>query len=68
MKQVKISDYEQLKLICWQLRDDAIIDEDMALATYERNWAFVASVDFTQKEADFLDYLVRTYGNGVLNV
>jgi len=68
MKKVKISDYDQLKLICWQLRDDAIIDEDIALATYERNWAFVAPVEFTKKEACFLDYLVKTYGNGVLNV
>jgi hypothetical protein len=66
--QLHIADYPQLRLIAWNRRDDDLIEEDEALALYERNWGHVDRAAMTDKEQHLIDRLVIQYGNGVLHV
>jgi hypothetical protein len=66
--QVHITEYPQLRLIAWNRRDDDLIEEDEALALYERNWRYVDRSQLTDKEQQLIDRLVIQYGNGVFNV
>jgi hypothetical protein len=36
--QLRIAEYPQLKLIAWNRKDDDVIEEDEALALYERHF------------------------------
>ena len=65
---LKISDFPQLKLIAWNRIENDFIDDEEALALYERNWRFVEQDKLLEKERDLIDRLVTQYGNGVLNV
>ena len=66
--QLRIAEYPQLRLIAWNRKDDDVIEEDEALALYERNWRYVDCVHLTEKEQQLIDRLVAQYGNGVLHV
>jgi len=66
--QLPIADYPQLRLIAWNRKDDDFIEEDEALALYERNWRYVDHAHMTEKEQELIDRLVAQYGNGVLHV
>lgn len=66
--QVRLSDYPQLKLIGWNRLGDDLIDEAEALALYERNWRFIDEASLDATERSFIQRLVKTYGNGVLDV
>lgn len=66
--QIHISEYPQLRLIAWNRCDDELIEEDEALALYERNWRHVDREQLTEKEQQLIDRLVIQYGNGVFNV
>ena len=66
--QLHIADYPQLQLIAWNRRQDDLIEEDEALALYERNWGYVDPAALTDKEKQLIDRLVIQYGNGVLHV
>jgi hypothetical protein len=63
-----ITEYPQLRLIAWSRADDDIIEEDEALALYERNWRYVDRARLTDKEQRLIDRLVEQYGNGILHV
>jgi hypothetical protein len=66
--QLRVADYPQLRLIAWNRREDDLVDEDEALALYERNWRYVDQHALSQDERQLIDRLVRQYGHGVLNV
>ncbi|MBI1906667.1 MAG: hypothetical protein HYS20_10600 [Rhodocyclales bacterium] len=66
--QLRVADYPQLRLIAWNRREDDLVDEDEALALYERNWRYVDQQALSQDERQLIDRLVRQYGHGVLNV
>jgi len=66
--QLHIAEYPQLRLIAWNRKDDDLIEEDEALALYERNWRYVDRAHITDKEQQLIDRLVVQYGNGVLHV
>ena len=38
---IRIAEYPQLKLIAWNRNDKDLIEEEEALAVYERNWHYV---------------------------
>jgi hypothetical protein len=66
--QVNIADYPQLKLIAWNRKEYEFIEEDEALALYERNWRYVDQAHLTEKEQQLIDRLVVQFGNGILHV
>lgn len=65
---IRIADYPQLRLIAWNRRNDATLDDTEALALYERNWRHVEANALEPKERKLIDRLVKTVGNGVLHV
>lgn len=65
---VEVARYPQLQALCWNRRDDSVIDGRDALALYERNWRFVQPDALIPRERELLEMLVAEYGNGVLNV
>ena len=65
--QLCLADFPQLKLIAWNRHDD-FVEEDEALALYERNWRYVDTETLNPQEQQLIDRLVQQYGNGVLNV
>ena len=66
--QLHIAEYPQLRLIAWSRKNDDLIEEDEALALYERNWRYVDRANITEKEQQLIDRLVAQYGNGILHV
>lgn len=67
-RKVRINQYEQLMMVCWNRRPGDHIDEREALALYERNWHHVDQAAMSEDEKAFLQRLVTMYGNGVLLV
>lgn len=65
---VRIADYPQLALICWNRDKGAQIDEAEALALYERNWHLVDREAMGPDEEALLTRLTEDFGHGVLNV
>lgn len=65
---VRLSDFPQLKLIAWSRQPDDLINEDEALALYERNWRYVDAESLSTSERQFIERLVQQYGHGVLHV
>jgi hypothetical protein len=65
---VHIDDYPQLRAVCWSRRNGDTCTEQEALALYERQWRLIDQKALTPREQAFIDYLVKTHGNGVLMV
>ena len=65
---INVNDYPQLRQLCWNRPDDAVVDGETALVLYERNWRFVDRDAITPREQELLDRLVADYGNGHLMV
>lgn len=63
---VRVNKYPQLRQLCWNRPDDAVVDGETALALYERNWRFVDHDAIIPSEQRLLDRLVAEYGNGHL--
>lgn len=63
---VSVNQYPQLRQLCWNRPDDAVVDGETALALYERNWRFVDHDAITPLEQKLLDRLVAVHGNGHL--
>lgn len=61
---IRVDQYPQLRQLCWNRPDDAVVDGETALALYERNWRLVDRDAFTPHERQLLDRLVAEYGNG----
>jgi len=66
--QLRLAEYPQLKLIAWNRRENDLVDEEEALALYERNWRYVDEANLIPKERQLIDHLVKTVGKGVLHV
>lgn len=64
-KRIALSQYEQLRQLCWNLAPDTSMTEAEAFAIYERNWRFIDHQKLDPAEKAFLETLVNTYGNGV---
>ena len=65
---IRISDYPQLAMICWNRNQEGFVLEDEALALYERNWIWIDKNDLNESEKNLINKLVKAYGNGVLLV
>ncbi|MFT6659172.1 hypothetical protein [Maritalea sp.] len=65
---VEIKDYPQLRQICWNRHDNAVVDGADALALYERNWRFVDQDAITRREKALVKLLADKFGNGCLLV
>jgi hypothetical protein len=64
---IQIDDYPELALLAWN-RAVREVEEDEALALYERNWRFVDVEHLLPQERALIDRLAARYGHGVLNV
>jgi hypothetical protein len=62
--QINVNTYPQLKALCWNRADDAVVDGEEALGLYENNWRMVEPEKFDAREQELLDQLVAQYGNG----
>jgi hypothetical protein len=62
--QINVNTYPQLKALCWNRADDAVVDGEEALGLYENNWRMVEPEKFDKREQELLDQLVAQYGNG----
>lgn len=65
---IDISCCWQLKMLLWNRKDTIELEDKEALSLYEANWHFIEPEKMTTEERAVLDQLVRTVGNGVLNV
>lgn len=64
---ITIADYPELKLLCWNYKG-SIIDGEIALGIYERNWHHVDQNLLTEPERSLIATLSEIYRNGVLHV
>jgi hypothetical protein len=65
---LRIADYPQLKLIAWNRHGHDLVEEEEALALYERNWRYVDENMLNEEERQLIGRLAEQYGNGVLHV
>ena len=57
--------YPQLRALCWNRPDNAVLDGPEALGLYENNWRLVETENFNVEEKQLLDTLVARFGNGI---
>lgn len=65
---IQISQFPELRLLAWNRRADAAIEDSDALALYEANWRFVDQSRLVPEELALIERLKNEYGRGVLNV
>ena len=63
---VRVDDYPNLKLLCWNV-DTPFVTRRNAFALYERNWRLVDITGAPEHERAFIDDLAREFGQGVIN-
>ena len=63
--QINVNAYPQLRTLCWNRPDNAVVDGQEALGLYENNWRLVEADRFDVEEQKLLDTLVARFGNGV---
>lgn len=63
---IKIDQYSNLTLICWN-RDLEYMTREDAFKLYERNWRLVDEAHMTTEERSFLRELINEFGRGVIN-
>lgn len=63
--QVNVNAYPQLRLLCWNRRDNTVLDGEEAFRLYENYWRFVEPDKFSDEEKRLLDALIERFGNGV---
>ena len=66
LEAIEVAAWPQLCLLCWGRHDQWISGAD-ALATYERNWRFVAPDMLTAAEETLIRGLVERHGKGAFN-
>lgn len=62
--QIAVKAYPQLRALCWNRPDNAIVEGEEALALYETNWRHVDAENMEQEERLLLETLVARFGNG----
>lgn len=65
---LNIAHYPQLALIAWSRQPDDEITAEEAFGLYESNWRFVDQDGLGQEERELIAALMKTYGNGLMNV
>lgn len=65
---LKLDEFQQLKLIAWNIKRQEFLEEEEAFALYECNWRFIDQSLMDEKERALLERLKKQFGNGVLNV
>ena len=65
---VHLNDFPQLKLIAWNRRAEAELEEAEAFALYEARWRFIDQDTLTERERELIKRLTMTFGAGLLNV
>lgn len=63
--QIHVNAYPQLRTLCWNRPDNAVVDGQEALGLYENNWRLVEAERFDAEEQKLFDNLVACFGNGV---
>ncbi len=63
---VEISDFPQLKQLCWNLKTEFLTRAD-AFALYERNWRLIDQQALVPIERRFIDELANELGKGLVN-
>jgi hypothetical protein len=63
--QINVNAYPQLRTLCWNRPDNAVLDGREALGLYENNWRLVEAENFDVEEKQLLDDLVARFSNGV---
>ncbi len=61
-----VTEYPQLKLLCWNRRNDHITRAD-AFSLYERNWRFIDEDMLDDAEKQLITALSAEFGKGVIN-
>lgn len=61
---VRLKQYPQLRQLAWNRPDYPVVDGEIALALYERNWRFVDANAITVRERNLLNRLVQIHRNG----
>ncbi|MCL7466752.1 hypothetical protein [Phaeovulum sp. NW3] len=62
---IHVNAYPQLRNLCWNRPENAVVDGPEALGLYENNWRFVEPEKIEREERLLLDTLVARFGNGV---
>ena len=63
---IRIRDYPELSLLCWNLPGLTELEDERALAIYEDRWRFVDEEALTDRERALIDRLVEERGTGPL--
>lgn len=63
---IRVGDYPNLLLICWNRKGDFITAAD-AFSLYERNWRFVDETGLCLQEKELISRLKDRYGGGLIN-
>lgn len=63
---LRVADYPQLALLCWNLHEEYITRE-VAFGLYERGWRLIDTASLNPKERDLIDELAEELGRGVIN-
>lgn len=63
---VDISNFPQLKQLCWNLRTEFLTRAD-AFSIYERNWRFIDQPSLEPNERKLIDELAEDLGSGMVN-
>ena len=61
---VAVSQYPQLRQLCWNRAEDAVLEGADALSLHERNRHLADEASLGPDERALIDHLVRRYGNG----
>lgn len=63
--EIHVAKFPQLRSLCWNRPDDAVVDGPEALGLYENNWRWIEADKMGDEERALLDDLVARFGNGV---
>jgi hypothetical protein len=63
-----IADFPQLQLLCWNRKQDGLIDEKTAIRLYDRAWHFVDKAALLPKEREMIARLKQQFGATRVNV
>ena len=62
---IAITDYPELRFLCWQRPDDTVLSEAEAVSIYRRNWRHLSEDYLIPAERALIDRLVREHRGGV---
>ena len=63
-----LQNFPQLRLIAWNMREEDLLEDQVAFALYERNWRFVDQTQLLNHERELIERLCVEFGAGLMNV